>query len=117
MVLNLTHHRDTTRAAMQRVPDFKQDSFTILVPLVIPKAQFLKAMCVQKLCPIVVMLHLFRKAVLKAIQFNRQLCSGTIKVEEVATNLMLPTEFESGEATGLQGLPELFLLVGLIATQ
>jgi len=30
---------------------------------------------------------------------------------------MLTTEFESGESSSFQCLPELFLLVGLIATQ
>src|SRR5579883_410478 len=39
---------------------------------------------------------LFRHAMVKAIEFDGQLCCRTIKVQKVNSHRMLPAEFESG---------------------
>jgi hypothetical protein len=117
MVLNLPHHCNTTGSPVQGFPNFQQDPLAVLVPLMIPKAEFFDPSRVQKLCSPSIALNLLRHAVLKAIQLDRQLCRGAIEVEVVAINFMLAAEFESSKAAGFQGVPKLFFLVGLIAAQ
>lgn len=63
------------------------------------------------------MLNLFRQAVVETIQFNGQLCGGAIEVDVEVADLMLAAEFESGEASGFQSMPQLSFLVGLISAQ
>lgn len=115
MVLNLAHHRDTTGSTMQCFPDLQQHAFAVLVPLMIPEAEFLDALFTQKLQSHGIMLNLFRQAVLKAIQLNGQLCRRAIEVQIVVADPTLATKLEPGKSSGSQGEPKLFFLVSLVA--
>ena len=83
----------------------------------IPKAQFFDALGLQKIFPGGIMLHLFRQAVMKAIQFNREFCDWTIKIEVEVAERMLAAELEAGESSSSQRQPELLFLAGRITTQ
>ena len=117
MILNFAHHCHTAGPAMQRFPNLKQNTIPILVPLVIPETEFFDTFRIQVFCPLPIVLPLLRQSMLKAIQFNGQLCRGAIEVEIVFADLVLATKFESGKASGFKRLPELLFFVGLIATQ
>jgi len=43
MILHLPYHSHTTCSAVQGVPDFQKDGFTVRPPLMVPKTQFLDA--------------------------------------------------------------------------
>src|ERR1700690_2074436 len=105
MILHLSHHARATSSPMQRIPNFQQHAVMIFPPLIIPKTQFLDALRRQKLLAFSVVLVLFRPTVLKTVEFHRQLCDGTIKIQVVNSERMLPAEFESGKTSCPQGAP------------
>jgi hypothetical protein len=117
MVLNLAHDLHTTRSPMQRVPDFQQHTLPVAAPLAIPETQFLNVQCGQKLFPNVVTLPLLRQPMLKTIQFHRQPCRRTVKVEIVFSRRMLTTEFEAGKSSRPQCAPKFFLPVRLLTAK
>ena len=57
------------------------------------------------------------QTVLKTIQFNGQFCIGAIEIQNMSANGVLPSEFETGEASPAQCPPELLFFVGLIAAK
>ena len=56
-----------------------------------------------------------RQAVLKAVEFDVQLCIGTIEIQNMFANCVLPTKFDAGELSSSQCLPKLFFFISLIA--
>src|SRR5262245_8974511 len=54
-------------------------------------------------------------AMLAAVKFYDQLFLETNEIGYIRTHRLLTAEFESGEATVAQGIPELTLDIGLIA--
>ena len=102
---------------MDRVPDFQQNTFTILPPLVVPKSQFLNAIFGKPLPPFLMVQILLRQTVLKPIQLNGELCVRTIKVQKISSQIMLPAEFESGETPGAKRAPQLFFFLSLPASK
>ena len=83
----------------------------------IPEPKRFHALLRQKLLTDLVAANPFRQAMLKSIQFNGQLRIGAVKIQNVPTNRVLPTEFEAGEASSAQCAPKFFLFVGLVATK
>ena len=65
----------------------------------IPEPKRLNALFGQKLFAGFVTLDSFRQAVLKSIQFNGQLRIGAIEIQNMFANGMLPSEFETSEAS------------------
>jgi hypothetical protein len=114
---SIVHYPNAARPLLQHIPDFQQASLAILAPLMIPKPQRDNVLLFQKSFTQFIMLHSFRQTVLKAIQFDSQLCIGAIKIQNVAINDVLPAEFETGETSPAQRPPEFLFLVGLIATK
>jgi hypothetical protein len=57
-----------------------------------------------------------RFKVLTAIQFNRQLQLGTVKIQYVRRTGKLPTKFQIGDLAGAEFLPEQLLAIGLVDT-
>src|SRR5262245_45636660 len=102
---------------MQGLPDFRQNTFTILSPLMIPEAQLFDAFSSEKLLTLPVTLPLRWQAVLKAVEFHGKFCCGAIEIEVVNADWMLAAKFESGEAPGTQSAPQLFFLVRLFASE
>ncbi len=102
---------------MECAPDFQQHAVTIRPPLTIPESQFLDAIRCEKLFSFVIASALHRQAVLKAIQLDRQLCDGTIKIQKVNSSRMLARKFESGETACPQCAPQLLFLIGLDSTK
>ncbi len=70
MILRLPHHRYTTSPTMQRIPDFEQHTFAILLPLMIPEPQFFDAASRQKMFTFFIVPLLFRQTVLEAVEFD-----------------------------------------------
>lgn len=83
----------------------------------IPKTQFLNPFSGEKLFPLGITLLLLRQTVLKAIEFNRQLCGGTKEIEEVFSDDMLSAKLESSKTSRPQRAPQLFFFFGLFPTQ
>ena len=108
------HHLHAARPALQRIPDCQQTSFTILLPLVIPKSQFLNALFLQKSAARVVVLHLLWQAVLKTVQLDVQPRRRAIEIQKINSRRMLPAKFESGEAVASQRAPQFLFFVGLV---
>ncbi len=82
MIVQLPHHRDTSSALMQRVPDLQKDAILILSPLGIPKAKFHNSLFFQKLSPQRILFLLLWQAMVKSIQFNGKPGGWTIEVEK-----------------------------------
>ena len=117
MIRFLSHHRHTTRPPVQGVPDFQQDPFAILAPLMIPKPQHFNVPGGQKFFADFIALEAFGQPVLKAIQLHRQTSQGAIKVQNVNSSGMLPAEFETGEPSRPDGVPEGFSPFRLITAK
>ena len=102
---------------MQRIPDFEQHTFAVLLPLMIPEAQFFDAGSRKKLFAFLVMPLLFRQTVLKAVEFDGQLCGRTVNIQRVDSHRMLAAEFESRKTTSTQHAPKFFFFLGLLTAQ
>jgi hypothetical protein len=100
MILQLSHHRDTSSPPMQSVPDCEQHTFSISSPLMIPESQLFNIPRRQKLFSLFIVLALSRHTVLKAVRFNGQLCCGTIEIEDVFPNSVLAAELEADKSPG-----------------
>jgi hypothetical protein len=83
----------------------------------IPEAQFLNVLLLQKRAAFLVMLHLFRQTVLKTIQLHIQPGVGAIEIQDVNSLRMLPAKFETGESMTPQRAPEFFFVVRLVGTK
>jgi len=59
----------------------------------------------------------FGQTVLKAVKLHRQFRIGTIEIQNVSANRVLPSKFETGELSSAQRPPEFFFLVGLVAAK
>jgi hypothetical protein len=84
---------------LHRIPDFQQAAFPILPPLMIPEAKRFNVLFRQEFSTRLVAVNPFRQTMLKAIQLNRQFRIGTIKIQNVSADGVLPAEFETGEAS------------------
>jgi hypothetical protein len=102
---------------LQRIPDFQQASLAILPPLMIPKPKRFNLLLLQKFFTDFITVNALRQAMLKAVEFDRQLRIGTIEIQNVPTRRVLPSKFETGKASSAQRLPEFLFLVGLIAAK
>ncbi len=58
-----------------------------------------------------------RQSVLEAVQFNGYLCCGTVEVENMLSQRVLPAKFEPRKTTGPQGAPQFLFLVRLFLTE
>ena len=105
MVWSFAHDSYASSSPVQCVPDFQQDAFPILPPLMIPEAQFFDAACNEESCTLLVALILLRQTVLEAVQFHRHFCAGTKEIQEVFPDCVLATELESGKTPRPQGAP------------
>ena len=83
----------------------------------IPETQFFNPSRRKKLFALLVSPTLLRQAVLNSVEFNGQLCGGTIEIECVNPDRMLPAEFESGKSSRSQCEPQFFFLLGLLAPE
>ena len=117
MILRFSHDGQATCSAVQSIPDFQENAFAVLSPLMIPEPQLLNAFRCQKVLTLHVSLLLLRQAMLKTVQFNAQLCSGTEEIEKVFPSRMLAAEFKSGKTARAQVVPQLLFLIGLLAAQ
>ena len=89
----------------------------ILLPLVIPKSQFLNILFLQKGAAHFVMLHLLRQAVLITIKLHVQPRYRAIEIQNINSRRMLPAKFETGEAVASQRAPQFLFFVGLVTTK
>ena len=117
VVLHLSHHLHASRTLLQCMPDFQQNSLSVLAPLPIPETQLLNPLRGQKPRLGKVQLSLPGQSVPKPIQFNRDSCQGAIEVQRVRAQRMLPTKFEAGESPCTQCLPKLPFLLCLLPPQ
>ena len=83
----------------------------------IPEPKRLNALFGQKLFADFVTLDSFRQAVLKSIKFDSQFCIGAIEIQNVSANRVLPSEFETSEASSAQCPPEFLFFISLIAAE
>lgn len=90
---------------MQRIPYFQQHTFAVFPPMTVPKSQFFDALRRQIPFALRIMLLVFRQAVLETVEFHRQLCHGTIKVQTVNSTRMLAAKFEAGKSPRPQRAP------------
>jgi hypothetical protein len=102
---------------MERIPDFQQHAFAIIIPLVIPKPQHRNALAYQVILTNQIMFHSFGKTVLRAIEFQIQLSCRTIEVKNVIPHRMLPAELEPRETPSPQRLPKSLFFFGLRAAK
>jgi hypothetical protein len=117
MIFYFSHYRYAAGSPMQCIPNLQQNSFAIFPPLTVPETQFFKALGGQEFLPFGIVLLLHRKPVLGAVQFDGEFCGGTIEIEPVDANRVLPAKFESGEAAGFQDVPQFFFIIRLLAAQ
>ena len=111
------HHLHAARPALQRIPDCQQTSFTILLPLVIPKSQFLNVLFLQKSAARLVVLHLLRQTVLKTVKLHVQPRRRAIEIQKINSRRMLPAKFKSGEAMTSQRAPQFLFFAGSVPTK
>ena len=71
----------------------------------IPEPEFFDAERSEKLSPFLVTLALFRKTMLRAVEFNRKPRFFAEKIQRVNPGGMLPTKFVSAEPAGAQPAP------------
>ena len=71
----------------------------------------------QTFFPRFIPLNSFHQTVLKTVEFNIQLRVGTIKIQDMSANGMLPAKFEAGKLPFSQDLPKFCFLVGLSAAK
>ena len=117
MIFQLPLDFHTTGSSMKHTPNLQKDSFPVASPLMIPNSQFFNSLLLQELCSNFIPLALIWKAVHKSIQFDRQFCRRTIKIEKVCCERMLPAKFKTDKSASAQGAPKLFLFRSLLATQ
>ena len=99
------------------MPDLQQDARGIFLPLMIPESQFFNVIFIKPLPALPVILLIFWRPVLKAIQLNRQLRQGAIKVQKIFPRRMLPAKFETCKPPGAEGAPKSFFLLGLLSAK
>ncbi len=87
------------------------------MPLTVPETQCFNALFRKKFFPCCVPLDSFGQTVLETVQFDRQLGVGTIKIQNVPTDRVLPAEFETGKPSSAQCPPKLLLFVRLVAAK
>src|SRR2546425_12529481 len=83
----------------------------------IPEAQFFDALRGEKSLSLLVSRALLRQTVLESVKFDRELCCRTIEIESVNSSRMLAAEFESGESSRPQCMPEFLFLLRLLTTE
>lgn len=83
----------------------------------IPKSKRFNSLLIEKFLSHFVALQTFGQTVLEAVQFNRQLRVRTVKVQDVFTDQMLPTKFETGKASSSKFTPEFLFIIRLIVSQ
>src|SRR5207247_6407079 len=99
VVFHLPHQGNATCSAVQCAPDFHQDALAVFLPLMIPEAQFFDSLRFQKPLSLLITLMLLGHSVLKAVEFDGELCGRTIEIESVNPSRMLATELESGKSS------------------
>jgi len=83
----------------------------------IPEPKGFNALLGQKFFPRFVPSNSFRQTMLKAIQFDIQLRVGTVKIQDMSANCVLPAKFEARKLPSSQGLPKFLFPVGLLAAK
>jgi len=71
----------------------------------------------QKFFPRFIPLNSVRQTVLKTVELDIQLRIGAVKIQNVATNCVLPSKFEAGELASSQCLPKFFFPGCLLAAK
>src|ERR1035441_3409580 len=95
LLLHIFHHLHAACPMLQRIPNGEQTTFTISLPLMIPKSQFLNVLFLQKNAACLVMLHLLRQAVLKTVKLHVQPRRRAIVIQNINSRWMLSAKFES----------------------
>ncbi len=72
--------------------NFFNNHVSIFQYVMIPKSQDAHAGFIEAISPLAIGLLRFGISVLPSVQFNCQATCGTVKVDDVATDEMLPTE-------------------------
>src|ERR1043165_2679545 len=83
----------------------------------IPKAQLLNVLRLEKFRPRLITPTLLWQPVLKTVQFHRKPRGWAVEVQEVISLRMLATELEASESSGLQRLPQLLFLFRLVTPE
>lgn len=83
----------------------------------IPKPQRRNAAFRQKLFPCGIALHAFGMTVLRAVQFHGELRVRAVEIQNVFSNRVLPSEFETGKTPVPQRPPKRLFVLRLIMTQ
>ena len=105
LVFDFALHLHAPGLPVNRLPDLQQNSIPVFAPLMIPESQFFNAMALEEQPSCLVLLHLCRQAVLKAVHFNGKTRHRTVEIQNKTPQGMLPTKLESGKSAGAQGPP------------
>ena len=117
MILQLPHYLGAARAALKRVPNLKQHTFPIRMPLAVPKPMSLNVILRQESFSIFVSSHNLRRSVLKPVQLNSQARQRAVEIEEVPADRVLASKFEPSKTSCSQGAPQLFFFGRLFAAK
>ena len=83
------------------VPYFIEHALQIFQHIIIFEAQNLNAICIKK-CRSPIIVHLSKFVIMsRAVQLNRQMLAGTIKINHKRTNTVLTTEFPAAKLATL----------------
>jgi hypothetical protein len=111
------HYPNDSGTPLQRIPYFQQTPVAILLPLVIPKSKDLDVFPRQSFRTRFIFFDFFRRAVLKAVEFDGELCLSTIKIQNRIPNVVLPTKFETGKLPSPQRFPKLLFFFRLVSAK
>ena len=114
---HIFHHPHTTRPALQRIPDRQQAALAIRPPLAVPITQRLDVLLRQKFFAHGIALQPLRQTVLETVQFHRQPCRRTIKIQDVITHRMLPAELETRKTMAAQRPPQIPFCIRLVTAK
>jgi len=112
MILRFFHHFCAAGSVVQRRPDFQEDGFGVISPLMVPKSQFRNAHGCKEFFSRVSMTSLLRGSVFKAVQFDRQPGCGAIEVESIFSRGMLAAKFVAAKSPRSQPAPDQFFRPG-----
>ena len=83
----------------------------------IPKSENSDAFLREEFLPLAIPLNSLRMTVLRTIQLDSELRIGAIEIQNVISDCVLPTKFETGESSPSQSPPEHLFVVRLVAAQ
>jgi hypothetical protein len=117
MIRPFSRPLNTTSSAMQRMPDLQQHAFTVCSPLAIPETQHLNILLAERIFSGEVLLTLPWQSMFKSVQLHCQASEGTVKIQIIICEEMLPSKFEARKSSGAQCLPKLFFFLSLLPSK